>query len=476
MDNVSFNLRNPLCNVDSYKISHYNQFPPGTEYVSCYIESRGGRWSRTLFYGLQIFLKEYLSKPFTLQDLDEAEDFWTSHGEPFNREAFEYVLKEYNGFWPVRIQAAPEGLVIPTGNVLVQIVNTDPKCFWVPGFLETALLRAVWYPTAVATNSYMCKQIIKEYLDKTSDNPEVEINFALHDFGARGVSSFESCGIGSSAHLVNFMGTDSATGALFAKKYYNAAGPVGYSIPASEHSTITSWGNEESEIRAFENMIDQFGGPGKIYACVSDSYDLWAAVDKWYSLKDKIIKKGGILVIRPDSGNPVAVVSGLIDALMNKFGYSINNKGYKVLPDYIRVIQGDGVDEKSIKDILQELSFRKISTSNVVFGIGGCLLQHLDRDTLKFAMKCSAIRINGEWNDVFKDPITDSGKRSKKGRLALVNNILNKYETKRVEELEYDQFEPNILECVDNDILRDIWMNGKLLIDEQFEDIRARVK
>lgn len=235
-------------------------------------------------------------------------------------------------------------------------------------------------------------------------------------------------------------------------------------------------GNEESEIKAFENMIDQFGGPGKIYSCVSDSYDLWNAVDKWYSLKDKIIEKGGRLVIRPDSGNPVAVVSGLIDALINKFGCRINSKGYKVLPDYIRVIQGDGVDEKSIKDILQELSFRKISTSNVVFGIGGMLLQHLDRDTLRFAMKCSAIRINGKWNDVFKQPITDPGKNSKKGRLALVNNSLNNYETKRLEELEYENSSPNILECVDNDILRDIWINGELLVDEQFEDIRARVK
>lgn len=462
---VDFNLDNLLLNTDSYKCSHWAQYPPGTEYVSSYIESRGGRWSRTVFYGLQIFLKKYLSKPITKKDINEAEVFWKAHGEPFKRELWDYILEKYEGRLPIRIQAAPEGLVIPTGNVLVQIVNTDPQCFWLPGFLETALLRAVWYPTAIATNSYMCKQIIMEFLEKTADDPAAEINFKLHDFGARGVSSFESCGIGSSAHLLNFMGTDSVIGALFAMKYYNADGPVGYSIPAAEHSTVTSWGGEPGEINAFKNMIDKFGGG--LYSCVSDSYDIYAAVDKWRSLRDEIVSKGGTLVIRPDSGNPVAVVSGVIDALMQKFGYTVNSKGYKVLPPYLRVIQGDGIEEKSIRDILQELAFRKISASNIAFGMGGALLQHLDRDTLRFAMKCSAIYVNGEWQDVYKSPITDPEKKSKKGRLALIGLASGEIDTVR-ESVLFDSVRFS-------ELLRDVFINGKLLVDYKFEDIKARI-
>ena len=463
-----FNIENLILNCDSYKVSHAFQYPPGTEYVSSYIESRGGRWSRTVFYGLQIFLKKYLSKPITKKDIDEAEVFWTAHGEPFKRELWDYILEKYEGRLPIRIQAAPEGLVIPTGNVLVQIVNTDPQCFWLPGFLETALLRAVWYPTAIATNSYMCKQIIMEFLEKTADDPAAEINFKLHDFGARGVSSFESCGIGSSAHLLNFMGTDSATGALFAMKYYNADGPVGYSIPAAEHSTVTSWGGEPGEINAFKNMIDKFGGG--LYACVSDSYDIYDAVNKWYSLCDEIVSKGGTLVVRPDSGNPVAVVSGVIDALMQKFGYTINSKGYKVLPPYLRVIQGDGIEEKSIRDIPQELAFRKISASNSAVGMGGALLQHLDRDTLRFAMKCSAIYVNGEWRDVYKSPITDPEKKSKKGRLELVK-FENEFKSVR------EGYISGIIPLSDKieSILQDVFIDGELLVDDKFEDIKARI-
>ena len=299
-------MRNILLNVDSYKASHAFQYPPETRYVYSYIESRGGKWDRTVFFGLQMFLKEYLCTPITREMIDEAESFWRAHGEPFYRAGWDHILQEYDGYLPVEIKAAPEGEIIPTGNVLLTIVNTDPECYWLTSALETALLRAVWYPTTVATNSWHCKQIILQYLDLTSDDRE-QVAFKLHDFGARGVSSLESAAIGGVAHLVNFSGTDTVSGVLAARTYYNED-MAGFSIPAAEHSTMTAWGRD-GEAAAYRNMIHQFGGKGKLVAVVSDSYDLFNAVDKIWGgeLRQEVIDSGATIVVRPDSGDPAVV-------------------------------------------------------------------------------------------------------------------------------------------------------------------------
>ena len=295
-------FKNLLLNADSYKYSQPYQYPPGTEILYSYIESRGGKWDETVFFGLQMFLKEYMSKPITQEDIDVAEEIVTAHGEPFYRELWEYILKEHNGWLPVVIKAVPEGTVVPTKNVLVTIEPTDPKCWWLSSFLETALLRAVWYPTTVCTNSYVSKRIILEYLHKTG-TPEL-IDFKLHDFGFRGVSSYESAGIGGAAHLVNFKGTDTVAALLYARKYYDAK-MAGFSIPASEHSTVTSWGRE-NEVEAYRNMLNLFGKPGAVLAVVSDSYNIYDACSKLWGteLKDEVINSGANLVIRPDSGDP----------------------------------------------------------------------------------------------------------------------------------------------------------------------------
>lgn len=414
-------FNNLLLNTDSYKTSHYLQYPPGTEYVYSYIEPRGGKWDDVLFFGLQMFIKEYLTKPITQEMIDEAEEFWAAHGEPFHKEGWQYILDHHKGFLPLSIKAVREGSVVPNHNVLVTVVNTDPKCFWLTSFMETTLLRAVWYPTTVATNSFQCKRVIKRYLDLTSDDPEGQIMFKLHDFGARGVSSLESAAIGGAAHLVNFMGTDTASGVLAARKYYNAP-MAGFSIPAAEHSTITSW-ERSGEIDAYRNMIRQFSKPGSIYAVVSDSYDLWNAVDNMWGaeLKQHVIDAGGVLVVRPDSGDPRTVPVETVARLAAKFGYTVNSKGFKVLNN-VRVIQGDGINFDSLRSICENMLADKWSLDNLAFGMGGGLLQQLDRDTLKFAMKCSSITVRGEERDVFKDPVTDPGKRSKRGRLALVRD------------------------------------------------------
>lgn len=454
-------MRNLILNTDSYKMSHFAQYPQGAEYVSSYIESRGGVYPETVFFGLQAFVKEYLARPISQADIDEADAVCTVHGVPFNREGWEYILNEYQGYLPLEIEAAPEGAVIPTGNVMVQVTNTDPKCAWLTSYIETALLRAVWYPTTVATVSRACRDIITRYMEETAESLD-GLPFKLHDFGARGASSDEAAALGGAAHLVNFMGTDTLSGIMAARRYYNAD-MAGFSIPAAEHSTITSWGRD-GETAAYANMIQQFGGEGRLVAVVSDSYDFWNAIDNIWGdeLKEQVQQFGGTLVVRPDSGEPVEVVPEAIERLMDKFGYETNSKGYRVLPACVRLIQGDGICARSIDAILAAMKARGLSADNVAFGMGGELLQKINRDTQKFAMKASAICINGEWRDVYKDPITDPGKRSKRGRLALINDEQG-YRTVREDELE-DQ----------RNALEKVFRNGDVLVDWTFDEVRER--
>lgn len=409
--------KNIILNTDSYKTVMDRQYPAGTTGVYSYIASRGGKFDFTEVFGLQAFLKEYMSTPVTKADVDIAEEILVAHGEPFDRSRWDYIVDELGGWLPVVIRSVPEGTVVPVKNAVLTIENTDPKCYWLTTWLETALLRAIWYPTTVATQSKFIKGILTSYLEKSGD--PTTIGFKLHDFGARGTSSMESAGIGGAAHLVNFMGTDTITGVLYAREYYNA-GVAGFSIPAAEHSTITSWGRA-GELNAYSNMITQFGKPGGIVAIVSDSYNIYEACRMWSTgdLKQQVIDSGATVVIRPDSGDPVEVLPRMFDILAQGFGYTVNAKGYRVL-NTVRVIWGDGINSLSLQSILRTVvDVGGWSADNLAFGMGGALLQAVDRDTQKWAMKASAAQINGEWLDVFKDPITDSGKASLKGRVTL---------------------------------------------------------
>jgi len=451
-----------ILNTDSYKHSHFLQYPPNTETVYSYIESRGGQFNKLVMFGLQAFIKKYLTIPITSEDVDFAEKITIAHGLPFNRIGWDYIVNKHNGKLPVIIRALPEGMVVPTHIPVLTIENTDPKCFWLTSFLETSLLRAVWYPSTVATISYHAKQIIMDYLIKTCEDPESQIGFKLHDFGYRGVSSKESGELGGLAHLINFLGTDTMGALVAAIEFYNTETAVGFSIPAAEHSTITSWGRE-GEVDAYANMVQKFSKPGGLLAVVSDSYDIYNAISNIWGdqLRSMVIECGATVVVRPDSGTPHEVVLECLNRLGVSFGYSVNKLGYKVLPPYIRVIQGDGINLSSIEQILEFITRNGWSSENVAFGMGGMLLQGLNRDTLKWAMKCSAINRDGKWYDVYKDPVTDHGKISKKGRFAVV-------------------YEKGIATCKPEsgnswqNELRVVFKNGELLIDDNFESIRKR--
>jgi nicotinamide phosphoribosyltransferase len=453
--------QNIILNTDSYKTSHWVQYPEATEGVFSYIESRGGAYEESVVFGLQAYLKEYLSKPVTQEDIDEAEDILKQHGVPFNKDGWQYIVDKYDGYLPVRIKAVPEGTVVPIGNAIVTIENTDPALFWLTSYLETSLLRAVWYPTTVATVSFRIKQVIKTYMEDTGADM-TGLSFKLHDFGSRGVSSLESAGIGGAAHLVNFCGTDTIVGLTTAMKYYNCKEVPGLSIPAAEHSTITSWG-KKNEANAYSNMIKQYKDNG-IMAVVSDSYDIYKAADVIWGqqLAQEVIDSGAIIVIRPDSGNPVEVVSKVLEILANRFGYETNKLGYKLLNN-VRIIQGDGINEPMIRQILARTTHLGFSADNLAFGMGGALLQHMDRDTMQWAMKCSAMKISGKWKDVYKEPVGMPSKNSKRGRLTLGYSYLaGEVFTFREEEINEEVEE----------LLEVVFEDGHIVKEYTFEEVR----
>lgn len=466
---------NPLLAVDSYKMSHFNQLPAGTTVINSYIESRGGEFDNTLFFGAQAFIKNFLMQRVTQTNVAEYVEIATAHGLPVNAEGMARLVTVHGGRWPVVIEAVPEGTVLPTRNVLMQIRNTDPLMPWVTSYLETALLRAVWYPTTVASLSWAAKQMILGALRTSSDDAEGQIDlklhdlgaFKLHDFGARGVSSAESAALGGMAHLVNFKGTDTVEAIVAARNIYGAQ-MAGFSIPAMEHSTVTSWGRD-GEARAFANMISKYARPGALVACVSDSYDLWNAVSNIWGgeLKQQVLDSGATIVVRPDSGDPLTVPVKVMELLGEKFGFTVNRKGYKVLPSSVRVIQGDGINIHSIPLLLENVLKAGWSMDNLALGMGGGLLQQVNRDTQKFAMKANAMQINGVWQDVFKDPITDPGKQSKKGVLSLVRSGgigASGWRTIRRSELRDGE----------TDQLKVVFKNGDLREDYTFDEVRAR--
>ncbi|MDR2188988.1 MAG: nicotinate phosphoribosyltransferase [Azonexus sp.] len=460
-------LDNLLLNTDSYKASHWLQYPPGTDATFFYVESRGGIHDRTVFFGLQAILKEYLGKPVTKADIIEAREVFAAHGEPFNEAGWRRLVDRHGGRLPLRIRAVPEGAVVPTHQALMTIESTDPDAFWLPSYLETMLLR-IWYPVTVATISWHAKQTIRQFLERTSDDPSGQLPFKLHDFGARGVSSVESAAIGGAAHLVNFMGTDTVSALQLIKAHYHEP-MAGFSIPAAEHSTITSWGRD-NEAEAYRNMLRQFAKPGAIVAVVSDSYDIFQAIRQHWgkTLKQEVIDSGATIVIRPDSGDPVAVVHQCLELLDEAFGHTVNTKGYKVL-NHVRVIQGDGINPASLRAILERVTSAGYATDNIAFGMGGALLQQLNRDTQKFALKCSAARVDGRWVDVYKDPATDKGKQSKRGRMTLYRHRENgSYRTGPL--LPDGSAPPPDYE----DALATVWENGKIVRDWTFAQIRQR--
>ena len=405
---------------DSYKMSHYLQYPGNAVNTYSYAEARNLKeYDKTLFFGLQIIWKKYFSTPVTIEEVQEAKIYADAHGIPFNENGWDKIINVYNGYLPVTIKAVPEGVVIPNKMVLftVELTNDDKDLVWLPSWLETFLMK-VWYTCTIATRSYYVKKMILENAKMTSEKPFV--NFIFHNFGDRGSSSTESAALGGIAHLVLFDGTDNFNALRYANLYMNQdIDKIAFSIPATEHSTTTSWG-KDSEFDMIDNHLETNKGRPLI-ACVIDSYDTFNFTDIITSgkFKEKIESdEYPKLVLRPDSGYPVDIINEMLNIMeKNNVKFTINSKGYKTFKKY-GLLWGDGINMETMNDILTILRLRGYSSDNIAFGSGGWIMQQHNRDSSGFAIKCSNITFeDGTEMDVFKDPITDKGKTSKRGKV-----------------------------------------------------------
>lgn len=238
------------------------------------------------------------------------------------------------------------------------------------------------------------------------------------------------------------------------------------------------------EFQAFRRLITEVY-PSGIVSIVSDSFDFWQVVTDFLPrLKDVILARNGgpvgdKVVIRPDSGDPVKIIvgdpdatpgtpehKGAIQCLWETFGGTITNQGYKLLDPHIGLIYGDSITLERCKQILKGLEAKGFASTNVVLGVGSYTYQYCTRDTLGFAMKATAVVVNGEERAIFKDPKTDGGmKKSAKGYLAVFKDADGEY---------------TLVDGVDkvvanNNELKEVFRDGKLIIEHTFNDIRNRV-
>jgi nicotinamide phosphoribosyltransferase len=471
---MEFFNKNLAVSTDSYKASHacksqnehvktVGQFPEGTTHTSYYIEARTE--DEELVAAGMNFVAKVLEQGITLVKVNRANLIYRAHfgREIFNYDAWVRIATEFGGKLPIDMWAVPEGTIIPSKTAIAVIENTHPDYPWLPGNLETFALRGVWYPTSVTTKSYRCLKVLKKYMDMTSDLKgeayTTTLKTRLHDFGARGASSEESAAIGGLAHLYNFIGTDTVEALVLAQDLYNVA-CAGFSIPAREHSTTISYEDEDD---AYRNSIELYGEG--YYSCVMDSTDYEAAVERvCLTMKDDIIAKGGTFVFRPDSGSMIDNIMFTLNILGKYFGYTRNSKGYKVLHPSVRIIQGDDINSADdIERVLSWMETHRWAAENIAFGMGGGLLQKVNRDTHKFAMKLSAIKVNGEWRGVRKCPKGAEWKASKKGRLRTIRRHDGKLET--VDILTNDTFEGSL------EMFKFI-QDGKLGYTDTLENIR----
>jgi nicotinamide phosphoribosyltransferase len=452
---------NPLHLADSYKNTHF--YEDSVQELLAYFESRGGEYPYTEFAGLQGILQEHFTGQFfNLQNLKDAQEDSQVHfyeGFPFKFDDWKYILDTHNGRLPVEIKAVKEGSVVPVSNVLYTVRSTDPRVPWVGQWMET-VLQHTWYPTTVATKSRMCKELYAKYLAETSDSMAA-LPFQLHDFGFRGTTGAQAAGRGGAAHLINFLGTDTMVGMDYLHQYYGAPRVSGFSVPATEHSMFT--------IKGRAGEADQVGAalrnyPKGIISLVGDSYNIFNFSKEILGcqFRDLIRAREGKVVCRPDSGDPVTQVPQLFDIFAESFGTRENGKGYKVLAPCIGVLWGDGMDLYSIQSLLRAIKAAHWSTENIVNGMGGGLLQKVNRDTQKFAIKlCNAV-IDGVNIPVSKDPSTDHGKASKGGRLALLKQDRGRWFTVA------DQYNNGVA----FDQLETVFLNGEMKRFQTLDEIR----
>jgi nicotinamide phosphoribosyltransferase len=491
-----------LC--DFYKISHRSMYPTGTQTVYSTWTPRASRMKgvdEVVVFGAQAFIKNYLIEFFN-------DNFFSLPKEQVVAEYARIIkgtlgvqnpetkhIEELHdlGYLPLSIKALPEGTVVPLRVPMLTIQNTDTRFFWLTNFVESLASSELWQPSTSATIAREYRRILDKAAMETVGNTDF-VMFQGHDFSMRGMSSLQSAVLSGMGHLLSFVGTDTIPAIQGAEALYNANVEkelVGTSIPATEHSIQCAYGDDEKYLRNMLSVVH----PNGFVSIVSDGYDFWDVIGRVLpSLKKEIMARtggpvGDRVVIRPDSGDPVLIVcgdpdgktelerKGAVEALWDIFGGTVTEKGYKVLDSHIGLIYGDAITLRRCEEICERLKAKGFASINCVYGIGSYTYQYNTRDTFGFALKSTLCVINGDEKQIFKDPKTDNGiKKSQKGRVVV-------YTEPGTGEIKYkDGFSLDTSlymrvggKNVDLDMLQEVFRDGKLLVDENFADIRARL-
>lgn len=461
-----------ICRLDSYKFSHPFAYPSGIKGMTSYGEARIPGSETIVPFGMQMLTKRYMSQTVTMADIDAAEAFSEGHfgRKLFARSAWEKVVNVYNGKLPLIIRSVPEGMRIRGGQPIYTVTCLDPDLFWMSAGFETMIQRGIWYPTTIATLDYEVKKEIAQFYIDTGADMNL-LPFSVHDFGGRGVTCAEQAEIGGAAHLVNFMGSDTVEGILAANFYYKTP-MAGFSVYATEHSIECSFGGGSDDAIAYiRHQLKTAKSLGlSIVSIVLDGYDVYREAEICCTvLKEDIINSGLKVVFRPDSGDMMEVVPRILHMQEMAFGYNMTSKGFKQIK-HVGIIQGDGVDRRSLISLLGKIvNLLNYSADCVIFGSGGALLQKVNRDTLKFAQKACSILTDDGWKGISKNPVTDSGKKSKEGVLTLARN-------KDTDELMTARLDLGPLDSVLEDVMMLVYHTGVLYNETTFEEIHNRLK
>ena len=433
-----------LMQTDVYKLGHRQMYPEGTEFVQSNFTSRGSRIpeiTETVHFGLQAFIQQVIVdgfEQFFAADEDQVcadyERYVTAVLGP-NTVGSDHVRALHRlGYAPLRFKGLPEGTLVPLRVPSVLVENTHPEFFWLVNYIETALSASLWHPSTTATLAHRYRGLLDERAAQTG-GAAAAVDFQLHDFSARGQTSLESAAASGAGHLLSFRGSDSIMSLPWIEYYYPGNEElVLASVPATEHSVMCA-GGKEGEEGTFRRLLSLY--PAGILSVVSDSWDLWTVIAKYLpELKSDIMSREGKLVIRPDSGDPVLILcgdpsaeagslarKGVVQALYDVFGGTVNAAGYIELDSHIGAIYGDSITFERADEITRRLAASGFASTNVVFGVGSYSYQYVTRDTFGSAVKATWVQINGEGRDIMKDPVTDSGtKKSATGRLAVTRD------------------------------------------------------
>lgn len=484
----------PSLLTDFYKISHVAQYPEGTSTVySTWIarESLIGGIDHVVAFGVQSVLQryfiEYFNEHFFARPRNEVLEEYTRiirntlgvESPPTGHLEALWSL----GYLPLEVRALPEGTLTPLRVPMVTAVNTIDEFYWLTNFVETLFSAESWILTTSATLAFEYRKLFERYARETGGDLTA-VPFQGHDFSFRGMSSIEAAAASGAAHLLSFYGTDTIPGILFHEYYYGADTDteiVGVSIPATEHSVMCAYGNEapDDEYNAFAHLVTELYPTGFI-SVVSDTWDLWRVIGEYLPLlKDQIMSRDGRVVIRPDSGDPVDIVTGtglgdgsladlgVIESLWNVFHGTVNERGFKVLDPHIGVIYGDAISLSSATRILSRLKEKGFASTNIVFGVGSFTYQHTNRDTFGHAFKSTSVSVHGVEKAIFKDPVTDTNhmKRSLRGRVAVVHNGVD---LEVVDGL-------TSVEQVEGDLLQVVFRDGEVSNLQTLAQIRQRL-